>query len=612
MQEPSKPSPQAPVVGQLIDLFQDWEEVPAKPSAVAALEEARALNKLYNSDVVTNMPPSAASQVFRLPSILEPQSAPPENYGAHRQADDHPQDPRDLINFDTPKPNQFEQRSLNCHVSADLPSSDADVQSGTGPDVKTLRGPSSASMKTATEPSDKENVSPQSVSSGKEGTPECPDGEWHQPICWTEVIKDVFRQLQPALSAARSFPGFVSLEVQIGLIMVEAFPSKMWDIPLTLQKLQELLLDDTGLEEATVSTNFMNRVTTSPADVDHILNIESNGQRVFERDVAQRSTCYEFHCKTPAGEAIIVKVDDKRGMTIASPPPALLTTVQLAFPAFVWDAAVFLHGHKSPDTELDPHIERAAQFLVRELWIEPNQKKVHLLACTTSQLKVEQVIVKRTTLHRYRQGNTETPTDDDICLRITETQDLLISTNPTGENVFKAWCAPLAEMTKANRQWWEVGLISPAINKLLKTNESLQLGESTDAWCSADILGNEIDLVSGEDEAASDPVQSSRNSSSISSHPVAAGIGSSGLGGLLRLTESVVQSIDGVGGDNGTMDDGAAGTSSFESAAVSRPAISRVTRPRSFHETDGCTALVVAEEGNGELQSSQDNGRDFW
>lgn len=374
-------------------------------------------------------------------------------------------------------------------------------------------------------------------------TPETPKRPY-KPYCCPRHIKLVFQELQPALTAAKYFPGTVSLEVQIGIIVVETFPSNMQDKPLNLQPLQQMLLKEAGVDRATVSTTFLNRVGCSPADMEYIINMEFNGKRLFEREPIEQSICYEFHCVTPA-ESIVIKVDTNGQMTITR-PTAVLSTMHIHFSCFAWDAAIFLLGHRIPGLELGPHIKQAAQSLVGSLFIKPDQTRMHMLG-QASNLTLKHVLIKRTTYHRHINHSTAQATDDAFRLRITETQDLVVTTHPVNKNLFEAVCGTIPEMTAAGRQWWEVGLSSPPIDNLLK-NERPKAGPRPRAWSSTDILGDDVDLVADKRQGPGFAM-----SSSDSSHPVAAAIGSAGLGSLLRLMEIVVLSIDAVGGANGAM-----------------------------------------------------------
>ena len=89
-------------------------------------------------------------------------------------------------------------------------------------------------------------------------------------------------------------------------------------------------------------------------------------------------------------------------------------------------------------------------------------------------------------------------------------------------------------MIRTGRQWYEVSLISPAIEDLLKSNASMEVGERTEDWRSSDLLGKDASLLSP-----------------LATTPVSSAVGSAGIGELLRLTQTVVEKLDGVGYWNG-------------------------------------------------------------
>lgn len=360
--------------------------------------------------------------------------------------------------------------------------------------------------------------------------------------CCPEHIRRVFRELQPALTAAKFYGGPLSLELQFGLILVDRLPSHMQNTNIYTLQLQQMLQGEIGVGRAVVRTTFFNKMTASPADVDLVINLEFNQQRLFEREPIERSTWYEFHCGTPADKSIIIKIDPIGQMSIIW-PPAVLSKMHISFPCWVWDAAVVLLGHRTPGLELDLRVKEASQALASSLYIKPDQTTMHMLGQAGDQLTLKHVYVKRTTQHRS--VHTTTQPHNNLRLRVTEIQDLLLSTHPLNPDLFEARCASIAEMTAASRQWWEISLTSPPIDNLLKTNDCLQPGSRARAWTCTDILGNDVAVVA-DDRAGSVPV-----SNSGSSHLVAASIGSSGLGDLLRLIEMVVQNIDRVGGANG-------------------------------------------------------------
>lgn len=407
----------------------------------------------------------------------------------------------------------------------------------------------------------------------------------------TPFHEAVAHRIQSALTACRKFPGHVSLEVQIGLVTVEALPANMWDLPLTLKQVQQFV-NETEHNGAAASTCFANRVTTSPADVDHIVKIQNNGHSVFEREPAQRGTCFEFHCEMRTGESVVIEIDSQGEMSATS-PRIMLDNVNICFPGFIWDAAVILHGKRTPNAEMDTDSWATARALARLLYIEPGQRRLHLQSLIVNGVKVEEVIVKRTTLHQLCHDNAATKYED-TCLQITEKQSLHLMIDQEDPNMFHAWCDPLSEMTSANRQWWEVSLVSPALDAVLETNQSLQPGEASDVWSSADILGTPLP---SEDESLADSGQPGgrTTSSSSSSNAAADDTEFCGIGGLLHLTEVLVRNMGGVGGYNNT------------SGEVIAACIPRT-------DPDDSIPLVVSE-GHGSWKphlEEREDAQDFW
>ena len=140
-----------------------------------------------------------------------------------------------------------------------------------------------------------------------------------------------------------------------------------------------------------------------------------------------------------------------------------------------------------------------------------------------------------------RKGGTEANSDQDIFLQVTEVQNLMIGISATDPRAVRARCATLLNMLKTGRQWYEVSLVSPAIEAILKANADLELGERTDDWCSTDLFGNDASLVCEQ------PTGSAETQVPIPPSPVASAIGDAGIGSLLRLAKKIIGKMDGVG-----------------------------------------------------------------
>jgi hypothetical protein len=296
---------------------------------------------------------------------------------------------------------------------------------------------------------------------------------------------------------------------------------------MSFAQLQRLFLPLNGTRP--LSTTFINRLTTCPADINYIVDLQVKGHRLFDQAIAESCVQYKIYCRTETGTLLIITIDSGGDATV-SRPKAFLGSVHLSFPGNIWDAAVVLRGHVEYDLMSNTEIEDAVNHIVNSIWVEPNRSLVRLhFRLPKAVLGVQKVFMKRWTRHRYVPSNEErTNANHDLFLQITEIQDLPLSVNPLDSEAVEASCAELTEMVSTGRQWWEVSLVSPIINMLLKANGSLQPGDRTQDWTAAELLGRDMEI-------------------STTSTLVADTIGSGGLGDLLRATKLVVENIDPVG-----------------------------------------------------------------
>lgn len=359
----------------------------------------------------------------------------------------------------------------------------------------------------------------------------------------TQQIKSLFKSMKPLVESTSYYPGSLTLEFQLGLVLIPQPSQTLEGRYKDLEKLQSKLLPRSGLPAP--STVFFDRLTTSAADVDSIVDLEIHGVHLFAPEPTERETRLEFHCSTEAGDLIIVVyVDRDSKIAEVRAPSEMLGSVHISFPGQVWDAAVVIRGEMKPPLGINPEIEKRAQHIVNSLWVEPDQGRVRLFASIPKdKLSVTKVFVKRCTQYRHFTLQDSKMLGQDVFLQVVETQDLIVRRFDK-DGVFEAYCALPDQMALEHRKWWQVSIVSPVVNSALKpTNYQLP---GSPGWSVSDLLGSEKDLVSGETSispgsplACGDPA---RNSSAT-----AASIGSAGIGSLLGLTQTVVESIDAVG-----------------------------------------------------------------
>ncbi|RAL03570.1 uncharacterized protein BO80DRAFT_401699 [Aspergillus ibericus CBS 121593] len=367
-----------------------------------------------------------------------------------------------------------------------------------------------------------------------------------------EEIKQLYEALKPTLEAAESFPGSMSLEVQIGLLLIPTIPQMCSERVITMNEWLKIFQPRNGLVAPT--TKFISRLTTSGADVDHLVNLKTSKaagkRRLFEQEYDEYNVSYEYHCRTKTGQLIVIAIDEQGNHSVRQ-PISPLGGVNLHFPGQTWDAMVAINRVTEHLPGANPELEEAARHMVDYLCIPADRQLLCIFTRLPDGIKVtvEKVFLKRWTRHRFirsneapsdeAQGNSiaEGETTEDIYLQILEVQDLVIGTISDGQAI-RARAMQPQEMIREGRLWYEASLISPAIESILKSNATLEVGERAEDWCSADLLGRDAALVGDKQESSTTGTQIG---------PVASAIGCGGLGDLLRLTKKVVGKADGVG-----------------------------------------------------------------
>ncbi|OJJ71680.1 hypothetical protein ASPBRDRAFT_195842 [Aspergillus brasiliensis CBS 101740] len=358
-----------------------------------------------------------------------------------------------------------------------------------------------------------------------------------------EDIKKLYEALKPSLEAAETFPGAITLEVQIGLVLIPLLPKSCCEQLITFSEWYKIFKPRTGL--AAPTTKFMNKLTTSGADIDHLVDLRTSKaqgkRRLFEQEYDEYNVSYEFHCRTKSGQSLVLVIDEQGDHSLKKPVSSL-GGVNLHFPLQTWDANISVNCV----TDHGPEFASAAQHMVDHLWIPADKPLLHIFTRLPAgnTLAIDKVYMKRWTRHKFirsdvsplnedtgKEPTRETETDGDLFLQVLEIQDLIVGASAAEETAVRARAMQSREMIRRGRLWYEVSLVSPAIESLLKSNVDLEVGERAEDWSSVDLLGRDAPLI------AQDAPPS----------PVAMAIGTGGLGDLLRLTRLLVEKADGVG-----------------------------------------------------------------
>ncbi|KAJ6186471.1 hypothetical protein N7519_007772 [Penicillium mononematosum] len=343
-----------------------------------------------------------------------------------------------------------------------------------------------------------------------------------------ESTETLFRFLQPILDSVGSFPGMLSLEIQFGLMFMPSLPASTKEREMSYKEVHQLFFSEHNLTPPPIS--FFERLTSSPADIDFLVDLEVNQSRLFDQKYSHRGVKYEFWCRVGPNRTIVVSVNEY-GDAMIRYPEVSLGTVHLSFPSQVWDAAARVRGFIEYNTGADPELEEAARMMAKSIQIEPNNKHLRMLVRVppVSKIKVDKVFMERWSRHSYLSQKSK-----DIFLQISETQELLATPSVLDQGIMVLQNVPLEKLVKDGNQWWQASIVSSKVDDIMKSNSFLQPGDRNESWCATDLLGADVANVV--------PSTADQELSTLGAE-----VGHSGIGAMFQLAKTVVQKIDAVG-----------------------------------------------------------------
>ncbi|KAJ5210025.1 hypothetical protein N7472_000164 [Penicillium cf. griseofulvum] len=343
-----------------------------------------------------------------------------------------------------------------------------------------------------------------------------------------DSTESLFHFLEPILETVRSFPGALSLQIEFGLMFMPSLPASTKEREMNYREIHQLFFSKHNLTPPPIS--FFERLTSFPADIDYLVDLEANQCRLFDHNYSHRGVNYEFWCRAGPSRIIIISVNE-HGHAMIRYPEFSLGTVHLSFPSQVWDAAAKVQGFIEYITGADPELDEAARVMAKSIRVEPNNQQLRMLfrLPNDSKIRIDQVLMERWSRHPYLSEKSK-----DLFLQISETQELFGIPSVLDPEIKVFQNAPLEQMVKDGKQWWQASIVSSKVDEIMKSNSFLEPGERNESWCATDLLGADITNVipSAENQELS---------------TLGAEVGHSGIGAMFQLAKTVVQKIDAVG-----------------------------------------------------------------
>ncbi|OJD17067.1 hypothetical protein AJ78_02815 [Emergomyces pasteurianus Ep9510] len=437
------------------------------------------------------------------------------------------------------------------------------------------------------------------------------------------TLNDFLRHIRRVLDGARCFPGTVSFEIQLGLILANRsliekytnviFDTKVWN---TIFQPKNNL--------PTPSTIFTNMLTTSGADVDFILDLPDTQAafacRMFSEEILSRHVWYEFQFTTKNDEILVVTVDES-GTAVVNRPESVLGAVNIHCAAQTWDMRGVVKGTVEY-IQGDEEIDQAIQNLIGKLYIEPNLTNIVIFARIPEdgQLDISKVLMKRSTRHRFHTHETGSLPEklakkpavhdsisvfsnyrgvesesvgssssqatsmciQDPILQITEVQNLLLAYYGDDKTVVRARAMSAEEMVDDHRLWYEMSIIHPKIEDILRSNKHLEFGDNSVSWTAFKPPGgNEQQLTAKTPETRPAELNARRCDNRTPPPCPMAEISSKDVSDTFHGANKIVQKIDAVGWAN-VGPEAHAGLKVDHAASMAARSMGTAERPSTF------------------------------
>lgn len=340
-------------------------------------------------------------------------------------------------------------------------------------------------------------------------------------------VLEIFNALQPTLEASRSFPGTLELEACIELVTIApSTPDSGFDeTVVTIDEWKEKFQSN---EDNPLAPYWAwNKISGSGADVDAMIDMiwsKKDPQRIFHQTPASQDVVFEYHCRLKDSSSTFVIALDAAGQPNFHQTSYVLGCSTIHFPHRMWDMSITLKGEMNLYNYKDPVLKKAIDDFIKTIYFEPgNDLYIFCSEPKNKIFQVEKILMKSTVRHKHRPVNEEVSSE--LMLKTVEVRQFLTARKPGHPRLIRGRIPKNnhQECVAAKKLWYEVSVVSDAIQKLLSANRQLELGQQT-KWTAVDLLGDEIEV---KDVA-------------YESSEVAQSVGDAGLGSMYRLAKFIL------------------------------------------------------------------------
>ncbi|KAL7270750.1 hypothetical protein RUND412_006539 [Rhizina undulata] len=311
------------------------------------------------------------------------------------------------------------------------------------------------------------------------------DGEDEGPKHRAHNSKVLYETFAKSFEQARSYRGHVTFEARFGRIV-------LIDVPKTIVKSS---IDWTGWEHILKSADkirrtFADKITLEFFDAEFICDLKlSRSELIFKSTAHEKKVVYEFHCSHKGYTRRLV-VDAGTFEWKVYGPKEDFGTVYWDCPLRSWNARIAIRGRKLIDRD-----RALYQSLVDSIQCEQEGLSTPSFEFTTrgADFQIKKIFCKRSA--RYMTAPHRLHGGFDIALSVTESQELIIHQHVAKPGTYRIVAKEREDAKATGHIGYSFDLISLHIERILKENSTLEIGEDA-GWTVEDTLGESADDTS--------------------------------------------------------------------------------------------------------------------
>lgn len=281
--------------------------------------------------------------------------------------------------------------------------------------------------------------------------------------------QQIYKMLGVPLEAAQSFAGELTLELQLGRVLIAPCAAQKPGQIYTKHKWHDLFA--TTLEQPAVY--FTNQLTSSGLETDHLVRTRVEGQ-LWEHETADNvRNLLEFHCQAENHDFVLVLDLDQRSHCLQR-AASIISRIGIQCTAKIWDVCAVLEGHSiwhdAPD-----EVSNITDVFLDTLYVKPGHScQVYYRPPPHNNLLIHSVVSKRAVVYNSKRRT-------GVQLKVEEIKTLYTAVHMDDKRLHRSYERQWDQMADDAQIYYQVSIVHKDLIQAFEANQHLQLGQSTSA-----------------------------------------------------------------------------------------------------------------------------------